>query len=153
MTKLRRTGSRFGQGVGSGRLGVGVGWPRRSASGSEGGGVFPETTLDFLDSLQTRPDPVRPLSDPDLGAQFSYPIPPVRPPFGPTPHWRVLTRRVGRFHILSHHIARIKGDYSDHGGSSSPGKVRNFGDLGLCDRVHSLGNRCIENRLRLCSDV
>ena len=44
------------------------------------GGVFPETTLNFLDSLQTRPDPTRPR--PRSPIFISYPAtrpPPTRP--------------------------------------------------------------------------
>ena len=43
--------------AGSGRLGVGVGLTSEVAVGVGGGGVFPETTLDFLMTFQTRPRP------------------------------------------------------------------------------------------------
>ena len=61
------------------------------------GGVFPETTLNFLDSLQTRPDPTRPR--PRSPIFISYP--PTRPP--PTrPHTGEWRRAVlGAFHIGS----------------------------------------------------
>ena len=57
---------------------------------------FPGNDTGFpgLASDQTRPDPTL-TSEPNF-----HILSPVRPPFGPTPHWRVLTRRVGRFHIL-----------------------------------------------------
>ena len=66
-SSVTRRLSVFGQGVGSGARvasgsqGRGRGWLTSEVSlGVGGGGVFPETTLDFLDSLQTRPDPTRP---------------------------------------------------------------------------------------------
>ena len=49
-----RSGGRVGSPRGRGRLTSEV------SLGVGGGGVFPETTLDFLDLLQTRPDPTRP---------------------------------------------------------------------------------------------
>ena len=54
------------------RLGVDLGGRGRGRRG----GVFPKTTLDFLDSLQTRPDPTRPR--PRSPTFISYPS--TRPP-------------------------------------------------------------------------
>ena len=69
---------------------------------------FPGNDTGFpgLASDPTRPGPT-PTSEPNF-----HILSPVRPPFGPTSHWRVLSRRVGRFHILwrENHIARIKGE-------------------------------------------
>ena len=58
---------------------------------------FPGNDTGFpgLASDPTRPGPT-PTSEPNF-----HILSPVRPPFGPTSHWRVLSRRVGRFHILS----------------------------------------------------
>ena len=61
------------------------------------GGVFPKTTLNFLDSLQTRPDPTRPR--PRSPIFISYPAtrpPPTRPHTG---EWRRAV--LGAFHIGS----------------------------------------------------
>ncbi len=61
------------------------------------GGVFPETTLNFLDSLQTRPDPTQPR--PGSPIFISYPAtqpPPTRPHTG---EWRRAV--LGAFHIGS----------------------------------------------------
>ena len=70
MTLNLRLGGRVGSPRGRGRLTSEV------AVGVGGGGVFPETILDLLVTLQTRPDP-RP--DPDLGPQlhilFRYILP------------------------------------------------------------------------------
>ena len=76
------------------RLGVDLGGRGRGRRG----GVFPKTTLDFLDSLQTRPDPNRPR--PRSPIFMSYP--PTRPP--PTrPHTGEWRRAVlGAFHIVRH---------------------------------------------------
>ena len=72
------------------------------------GGCFPGNDTGFpgLASDPTRPDPTL-TSEPNF-----HILSPVRPPFGPTSHWRVLSRRVGRFHILwrENNIARIKGE-------------------------------------------
>ena len=60
------------------------------------GGCFPGNDTEFpgLASDPTRPDPTL-TSEPNF-----HILSPVRPPFGPSSHWRVLSRRVGRFHIL-----------------------------------------------------
>ena len=64
--------------------------------GVGGGGCFPGNDTGFpgLASDPTRPDPT-PTSEPNF-----HILSPVRPPFGPSSHWRMLTRHVGRFHIL-----------------------------------------------------
>ncbi len=112
MTKLRRTLSRIfsvrhssvtrrlsnlGSGVGSGRLGSAEGLTSEVVVGVGGGGVFPKTTLNFLDLLQTRPDPTRPR--PRSPIFISYP--PTRPPLT-RPHTGECGRAVlGAFHIGS----------------------------------------------------
>jgi hypothetical protein len=64
------------------------------------GGVFPKTTLDFLDSLHTRPDPTRPR--PRSPIFISYP--PTRPP-QTRPHTGEWRRAVlGAFHIGSSRV-------------------------------------------------
>ena len=91
----------FGQGrSASGTCWVASGGQGRLTSevsfGVGGGGCFPGNDTGFpgLASDPTRPDPTL-TSEPNF-----HILSPVRPPFGPTSHWRVLTRRVGRFHIL-----------------------------------------------------
>ncbi len=67
-----------GSGAGSPRVRLGVDLGGRGRG--RRGGVFPKTTLDFLDSLQTRPDPTRPR--PRSPTFISYPStrpPPTRP--------------------------------------------------------------------------
>ena len=75
------------------RLGVDLGGRGRGRRG----GVFPKTTLNFLDSLQTRPDSTRPR--PRSPIFISYPAtrpPPTRPHTG---EWRRAV--LGAFHIVS----------------------------------------------------
>jgi hypothetical protein len=76
------------------RLGVDLGGRGRGRRG----GVFPETTLDILDSLQTRPDPTS-TSEPNFHILSRDPT-----PSDPTPYWRVATRRVGRFSYQGHAV-------------------------------------------------
>ena len=85
-----RPGGRVGSPRGRGRLTSEV------SLGVGGGGCFPGNDTGFpgLASDPTRPDPTL-TSEPNFHILST-----VRTPFGPTPHWRVLTRRVGRFHIL-----------------------------------------------------
>ena len=57
---MTRRLSIFGSGDRVGRPRVRGGVDLRGRGRGRRGGVFPETTMDFLDSLQTRPDPTRP---------------------------------------------------------------------------------------------
>ena len=92
-----RPGGRVGSPRGRGRLTSEVSF------GVGGGGCFPGNDTGFpgLASDPTRPDPTS-TSEPNF-----HILSPVRPPSDPTSHWRVLARRVGRFHIVFQHSGKL----------------------------------------------
>ena len=92
MTLNLRLRGRVGSPRGRGRLTSEV------AVGVEGGGCFPGNDTGFTGDVS---DPTRPPTRPRPRTSTSYLVPRQRA-FDATSHWRVLSRRVERFHILYH---------------------------------------------------
>ena len=97
----------YGSGGRAGSPRVRLGVDLRGRGRGRRRGVFPKTTLNFLDSLQTRPDPTRsrPRSEPNFHIISRDPTPYLRPR---DPILKSAARRVGRFsYRMTHRVGRF----------------------------------------------